>query len=137
MHFFQCPTKNGCVPWPLLQLVLFAAQYILEIVPDRKCRVCTSWHSRHLPKSPLDGHLVAAAVNAVYTPAPVYLCIPGRGPQTRVHVFSVSAAPILEAVPVCVSAEDIECLSVCSIDTPGTLQSPRAVPADRWKTLHL
>lgn len=89
------------------------------MVPDRKCRVCTSWHSRHLPKSPLDGHLVAAAVNALYTPAPVYLCIPGRGPQTRVHVFSVSAAPILEAVPMCVSAEDVECLSVCSIDTPA------------------
>lgn len=36
----------------------------------------------HLPKSPVDGPLIAAEVKTLCTPVPVYLCTLRREPQT-------------------------------------------------------
>lgn len=54
MHFLQCPTKSEHA---LLQRMLFAKQYILEIVPEQQVwgLYLLQMHSMRLPRSPVDG----------------------------------------------------------------------------------
>lgn len=113
------PCKKECVPYTLLQCSLLNSTS-WKLFQISNCGVCSSWYSIHLPKSPTDGPLIAAEVNTLCTP--VYLCTLRREPQTREHMFSVSAT--LEAT--------WECMCVCTISTPNAPCPPSVVTANRW-----
>ena len=128
--------QNECGLCPLLKFVLFAAQYILEIAqiasvefvflgaPD----ICLSlpWMGTWLLLQSMPcAHLRSCTCAFL-----------GENRRQDAHVLSIGSSHSTGFAGVCFRW-DVECSSVCSVTSPGTLQRLRAVPGNRWETLHL